>query len=416
MRLLVIVNCYTPDQRVSARRWGGLVAELQRRGVECTVISAGDGSFSEAEGVAGEHIIRLPISNRAQAGGEAARAPGARLRLMVKGVLRYFVPLFIRGRNRRAWRDALQQHTAVAEAAKDCNVIVASYGPMAPLLIGHDLALMYKKPLVIDIRDSFQAKEGSAFPLSRWISRYLEKRVLAKACSRITIGRKLAQYVTNHYQLDFHAIYNGWNDEDIVTQPSNVWEADEKESPYLYYAGTIYPHRQEALSVVLRALESIDELRLRIRVLSDNTEHWLENLIKSHCLADRVDLLPPVPSTVVAEEMAASRGVLVLENLEPSELHDGTVTGKLFGLLASGIPGIAISSPTGEIREIIQGIEGWHGVSTEAECVQAIRALAASEGRSVDEITIAAYHVSAQADQLHSLLQNCRERDESGAS
>lgn len=406
MRLLIIVNWYPPDQRVAARRWGGLVPELQKIGVDCTVVSAGDGAFWTGLGDAGERIIRLPISNRSADNGVRASVMKGQLRSIVKKSVRYFVPLFLRGRDIKIWRDTLSAHPEVTQAAQECDVVVASYGPIAPLLLGRYIASNYNKPSIIDIRDSFQAKEGVAFFLSRKVSRFIERRLLSQANVRITIGKRLASYMANQYGLAFHAIYNGWSDEDAQMQlQDNCEGADEDESPYLYYAGTIYQHRLDALVLVLKALRN-EELRLRIRVLSDNTKQGLQAVVEEHGMVDRVELLPPVSSTAVAEEMSRSCGLLVFENLNSSELHDGTVTGKLFGLLASGIPGIAVCSPSSEIQEIVAGVEGWSAVSTEADCRHAISALRTDEKRYLGNGEgIRDYSVSMQANNFLSLLK-----------
>jgi len=216
--------------------------------------------------------------------------------------------------------------------------------------------------------------------------------------------------MANQYGLAFHAIYNGWSDEDAQMQlQDNCEGADEDGSPYLYYAGTIYQHRLDALVLVLKALRN-EELRLRIRVLSDNTKQGLQAVLEEHGMVDRVELLPPVSSTAVAEEMSRSCGLLVFENLNSSELHDGTVTGKLFGLLASGIPGIAVCSPSSEIQEIVAGVEGWSAVSTEADCRHAISALRTDEKRCVgngEGITV--YSVTTQAKNFYTLLKRVAE-------
>lgn len=410
MKLLIIVNWYPPDQRVPARRWGGLVSELQKIGVDCTVLSAGDGAFWTGVGDAGERIIRLPISNRAPKRVHNARSLRERIRIIIKNTIRFFIPLFFRGRNIKIWRDALISHPEVTQAAQECEVVVASYGPIAPLLLGRYIASIYNKPSIIDIRDSFQAKEGVAFFLSRKVSRFIERRLLSQANARITIGKRLASYMTNQYGLAFHAIYNGWSDEDAQMQlQDNCEGADEDESPYLYYAGTIYQHRLDALMLVLKALRNV-ELKLRVRVLSDNTKQGLQTVVEEHGMADRVDLLPPVSSTAVAEEMSRSCGLLVFENVNSSELHDGTVTGKLFGLLASGMPGIAVCSPSSEIQEIVAGVEGWSAVSTEADCRHAISALLTDKkGYVGNGKGITDYSVSAQAKKFYALLKSLAE-------
>jgi len=402
VRLFILLNWYPPDLRVPARRWGALVAQMESLGVGCTVVSAGEGIYSDHIAPAGERLIRLPISNRDQDFGEAKFSYIDHVRKRAKRRGASIIPMFLRNNAHKSWLAAIDGCEAVKESLRQCDLIIASYGPMAPLKAGYQLASDYDKPLAIDLRDSFAAKDSNDVFLSRLISRYLEKKLLSEATLRISVGCNLCRYLEDAYGLPFEPIYNGWIDGDVVL-PSKIARS---QSAYFYYAGTIYPHRLAALSVVLDALRKVQHSVVKIRLLRDSTERGIEHLIAEKGMAERVELLPPAPAYVVAEEMAGSAGILLLENIIPSKLHDCTVTGKLFGLLASGMPGIAVSSETGEIRAIVQKVDGWYGVSAVDDCTEALRALSAQivNTERGSSLAIHEYHAATQAKKLQSLL------------
>lgn len=405
MKLLVIVNCYPPDERISARRWGRLIGELQKLDFECSVLTAGDGNFSDELGEAGERVIRMPISNRPYA--EAGRVGSTRnaIRTIAVPFAKYFIPQYFLKKRFRGWRLAAERSTAVLKAASDCDAVIASYGPIGTLLLGKHLSYKYKKPYCIDIRDSFQSKEGKKFIVSKHLSRRLEKKLLTSSWCRFAIGNKLANFLSSRYGLAFHAIYNGWCDSDVDFCRKEVRRgASSDQSPYLYYAGTIYPHRLRALTWVIKSIKSSD-LRLRLRVLNYNSNPGIERVVKELGAENRVDLLPPIPSAELANEMAGSRGLLVLEEVSPSDIHDGNVTGKLFGLLASGLPGIAVCSPSSEIQSVVGQVDNWWAVSTEAACRCAINSLPDRPWKATGTKHIGAYHVEAQAERLANLIE-----------
>ncbi|WP_316346897.1 hypothetical protein [Desulfuromonas acetoxidans] len=405
MRILLLVNWYPPDLRVPARRWGHLIAELQSVGFECTIVSAGDGSEREIVGPTGERVLRIPISNGDEelATGKVELSGRKSSRSYLHRVLNFVIPLALRDFRTFRWIKYVRKHPDVQEIVADSDIIIASYGPLGPLVAGWCLARHAGKPWIADIRDAFESKDLETYEVSRWFSRQLEKIILKTASLRLTVSEKLSGYLCQRYGLSFSAIYNGWTDADIVKRKSS-----KAPTKYLYYPGSIYPHQLQALSIVLDSLDEFKSVKLRMRLLNDNTGGRLQELLKTHPARANVELLPPVSAQRVREELSEALAALVLEDVSGvDELRLGTVTGKLFGLLASGLPGIAVSSAQGEISDLVDDVPCWYCVGDVVECRDAIRGVMQPQAYTgVGCLT--QYHMTNQAHQLAKLLRDTR--------
>lgn len=408
MRLLVVVNWYPPDLRVPARRWGNLVANLQQHGFDCTVVSAGDGRYAETVGEAGERVIRLPISN---VDGDASARPSSAKWAARKRTLRQIafaaVPPLMREFSARRWLSLPGQHPLLNELAAASDYVVSSYGPFGPFILGWWLARQGRKPWAVDIRDSIDFKDGLTLPPARFVSRRLERRILRDATLRITIGDTLAEYLSRLYALRFHAIYNGWSDSDVIPRNASAKAAH----PYLYYAGSIYGHRLPAVDVVCKALRTRPTLRCKIRLLKDHTRGQLTKLIESSGVRDQIEVLPPAPQATVDEELASAHAALVLEDISgENELMNSIVTGKLLGLLVSGIPGIAVSARTGEIRRLVRDVPSWHGAASVSEFEDALSRIAQATPGVERAPALRRFHMAEQAAELGRLLRDSNAR------
>ncbi|MFD1007281.1 hypothetical protein [Oceanisphaera ostreae] len=400
MNIVILSNRYPPDLRVAARRWGGLVPELIKKGNKCTMISAGDGTESIARGANGETVICLPISNQQEATSALGSQARITLKQRIKGMARPFIPLYNRNLSSNKWLQKILANDAACNAIEKSDVLIASYGPMQPLSAGVFLAKKFNKPLVVDIRDSFESKDLNCFFWARWLSRKQEKKLLKSAALRVTVGARLASHLENTYNMPFEAVYNGWAQDDLI---ADIGKAKVKQD-YLYYAGSIYEHQLPALKLVLEATAEYPILKLRLRLLRDNTEGKLEELINNSPNKSIIEILPPTTQKIVTTEVIESNGVLVLEKLQSSPLHDGTVTGKLFQLIALGKPGFALCSPTSEIAEIVRPLEHWFLASDIYSAQRGIDKVLQAQSNVSAKRFIEPYSVEVQGNKMHNLL------------
>lgn len=402
IKLTIISNWYPPDRRVPARRWGNLVSSLCDKGVDCTVISAGDSNYDEYIGDYGERVIRLPIANRTIQNSQGKNKNNFPFKRSLKAMFSLIIPPLLLDFSVKRWILQPSLRAMLTKIAHGSDCIVSSYGPLGPFLLGWWLARKTRKPWVADIRDSFESRDGKTSKSAKSLSRGIEAKLLRKATLRITIGKTLANHLMTTYGINFAAIYNGWTDADIISRRNK----NKFVEPYLYYAGSIYGHRISALAIVLEAIRENKKIKLKIRLLNDHTDDALTKLINCELNHEIIELLPSVDPKTVNEELANSVGALVLEAIDDNDvLRKGTVTGKLIGLLASGMPGIAISSKTGEISDLVNKVPGWYGVDDVEGCREALVKLLNHCPEDLNIQSLMEYNMSKQAELFLQLVR-----------
>jgi len=405
MRLLIVVPSYPPAISVAARRWSNLLPGLQKEGFDCTVVCAGDGKYKEYTGSSGERVIRVAIANIDKSSGVIFKAATQKRKIkrLLHRVIYAIWPPILRGSSARIWLKQLQSLPELLDIAQSSDYIISSYGPLGPFILGWWLAKKTNKPWIADIRDSFESRDGVVSPFSRKISRFIERFILRQASLRLTVGMNLAKYLSCSYQSEFHAIYNGWSDADrikrLVQQPYI--------RPYLYFAGSIYTNRTlPALTLLLRAMKHHQEIKLKVRLLNDYTNGEFSQIINREGREIQIEILPPVSSEIVNHELAQSIGALVLEDISgTSALNNGTVTGKLIGLLASGVPGIAVCSEKSEIRYLVDKVNGWHAADTIQQCQTALEALKLQNSSSPNIEPLDEYSIVNQSKNFANLIR-----------
>jgi len=210
-----------------------------------------------------------------------------------------------------------------------------------------------KIPWGLDLRDSFQLPASFTFKPLLILNKVIEKLIVGKAVLRLTVGEVLADYLSDKYRSKFEFIYNGWLETD-----SAPYQQISEIKPFFLYAGAIYKHRLNALKLFLDALLTQENIIFRIRLIKDYSGRLNEWLVENR-FDNRVEICAAIPNNELKREMELSTGVLVLEELEPNSWQKGTVTGKLFSLLVSGVPGIVISHPDVELYTIASKAKGW---------------------------------------------------------
>lgn len=123
--------------------------------------------------------------------------------------------------------------------------------------------------------------------------------------------------------------------------------------------------------------------------------------------------MPPIDQAIVNAELAkAVCAVVVVEDISCHDaVRNGTVTGKLTALLvASGMPGIAVSSKSGEIRHLVSKVPNWYGVDSVEQCVNALKQLISEDKSNVlDRNALQNYHMDNQVKVLYALIQSAQE-------
>lgn len=221
----------------------------------------------------------------------------------------------------------------------------------------HLIALGLKKklniPWLADFRDPWTEIDFyDKLRLTRLADRkhkMLEKEVLSKADSVITVGRHLAGRLEFLGAPNVEIIPNGFDEDDFTFLPV---------VPDKYFTvthiGSINSDRNpetlwKVISGLLEKNHSIKEA-LRLQFVGKTDYSVMENLKKYNleAYAEFISYLPHIEALRIA---ASSSALLLLINQTPN--RQGIVTGKLFEYLATGRPVICIGPVDGEAALIL---------------------------------------------------------------
>lgn len=376
---------------VASRRWRSLVFILRKEGVDICVVTPGEEDV-EYTGEYGETV--LVFKSRWVKKNTAA---GSKKGLGRKVINTPFPYLDVSVVN---WYRAIRDSRVAFHCSKS-DILISTYGPAGAMLLGLWFSRKFKLPWVLDLRDSFQLPASFTFKPLLKLNQVIEKLIVSKATLRITIGKVLADNLSHKYQSKFEYIYNGWVDTDAIKiQQEPVLK------PYFLYAGSVYGHQLNALKLFLDALRVEGNIILRIRLIKDYSgllDEWLvENNFDS-----LVEVCPAVSNNELEKERKLSAGVLVLEELEPNDWQKGTVTGKLFPLLVSGVPGVVIAHPDVELSKLASKAKGWFCGYDKKSTGQAILSVMGREKNDLDSNRdiFKEYHYSCQARKLLKLCK-----------
>jgi len=402
MHILIISRSYPPDIQVAARRWGLLVPELIHLGARCTIITSGEKSERDRIGEHNETIVVLPIGNQytLNTSQPFLKTSG---HFNLHSLIHSLKPTLM-DRTTLIWERGFRNRKRdLISYAKTSDVIISSFPPAGPFLLGWRLSRLAKKPWVADLRDSFESKQRKLNFPARILSTFLQKICLKSAHSRITIGQNLASFLNRVYNISFNAIYNGWTDKDKlitehITQSSCI--------KYIYYAGTIYANQIKSWQILIKSLTMIPNIFLQVRLLNDYSGKFM-HFVQKEGLEHRVFLLRSTEHLTIQKELSGATAALVLGNLFPKNPWDsGTITGKLFQLLASGKPGIVIADPKSELAKITSKVPNWHCVHTTQDCINAIYHILQDTVSIIPPQGIQNFHVKLQAKKLFNILRD----------
>jgi len=391
MVITLFATHYENQKMVAARRWRSLVHFLVKEGAQVFVVTAGVEN-NEYIGDSGETIILFKMPKRKKANNSDVSK--IKTRKTIPSPFPYLDVSLI------TWLTSIRDKR-IHDCCSQSNILISTYGPSGAMLLGLWFSHKYKKPWVLDLRDSFQVPNSFDFNILKRLNSFVERRIVHKADLCITVGKVLAKFMKNKYKCEFEVIYNGWLESDALKVIP-----EQKKQPFFLYAGAIYEHRLDALKVFLDGLLVQKKHTLRIRLVKDYSGYLDEWLVENG-FNDIVEILPAIPNEELQLEIESSLAVLVLEELTPNEWQKGTVTGKLFSLLVSGIPGIVICHPSVELYTLAQQAKGWFCAHDEVSATKAIELISVCnrDELSTNKDIFKEYRFSVQAKKLAQLFQ-----------
>lgn len=340
MRILFICQFFSPDITAAAFRMTDLARLLTEAGEQVRVITSNphkayvadvdDRSFEEA----GIRVERCTIPKVVGTG--------------TRAYLRHYLS-FVSGSVRlgfRAWREGWRP-----------DVIYVSSPPLFVGISGRLLSILFRRPMVFEVRDIWPDAAVSAGQLSdngsayRWGQR-LERYLYRKAAHITCVAQPMRDYLTQYAKVPVTVVYNGISTE-LSSQPSVVVDRPAADRRTLLYAGNM-GHVQQ-LDLLLRSvakLASRPEMEnWQIQLLGAGAQlSNLQSLARELDITDRVKFLPAVTREEAARCMAQA-DVLYL-HLMADETMEKTIPSKLFDYLMAARP--VLAGLAGEGKEILE--------------------------------------------------------------
>ena len=276
-KVLMLVTAFAPDSIIAAVRPSMFARYLTEQGYEVTIVRSGriDG---RADDVMWTHVKNLRIfsyeGNECAAekysrgeGGEnmSPLQDSPHFRFIQNPVLRRF--LHILYDPFRYIRYALTERKKIKVVidsqlkGESFDVVYATYGDVANVLVSDYAAKVFGSKLIIDLRDAMCVQLQSC--LLRMVTTFLERKYLQKADVVTCVTEGLTQDMKKIVGEKAVLLYNGYMpQESHVLQKSNADSCTEKEALTLFYGGNMYGGRRDFSAL----FSAINELVLENKI------------------------------------------------------------------------------------------------------------------------------------------------------
>ncbi len=241
------------------------------------------------------------------------------------------------------------------------SAILSTYPPPSTHMVAAKLAAKWNLPLILDYRDAWYF--NPIFPpptaLHRRLVYRLEKRLLKKADTVVTIGEGLAADFKSYYPFldDVGVITNGFDEEDF-TGISPV----KRDKFTVSYVGSLHAGRLPGtfLSGAERCLQKgiFGEDSIEFRVIGSVDDNVATYLKDSEIKAEIVGRVGH--RAAITEMLSADANLLIIDEGPGA---DTILTGKIFEYLRAGRPIIAVVPPNGEAAELIRRFDAGYVIA-----------------------------------------------------
>jgi len=363
-RHLVLVAYYFPPlggsgvQRVT--KWAKY---LPRNGWDVTVLTAAPGAYfayddsllNEVED-AGVRIIRTGSFDptRVLSARKAIRLPSERRRKLFT----WLTGLFFVPDNKRGWRRHARKAFKQMDQLPRVDAVLSSAPPYTSLMVGADLATYLGVPHIVDYRDDWLDNPRHRYPTPLHVKwhRRLEKRVVSKAASVLTINASIGNLIKRrHPGSPVTVLPHGFDPEDFHRGVHEAQEDRPAGPMRLVYSGMFYDAQQP--DTMLRAISLLQE---RNPNLSSSLEVRFVGLFpeEKRSLIEELGLEELVVETGYQDHRSAVREIVTADVLwmtvgrQPGEHMIST--SKLHEYMGTGKPVLALA-PDGEVRTALSG-------------------------------------------------------------
>ena len=226
MKVLVITYYFSPSTVIGAKRWADFYnLSQQDEDVELTILTSN---------ASGKKVLKKNVH---YLGDEYTFQGGNSLQKKI-GFLDFFrhPSLFIRSFDRSVflpWIKECKQWMNL-NCQNQYDLIIASYGPTASVILGTYAKKIFKVPYVLDLRDLISIQgQKIRFPFIHELDQLYDKFLTRKVDEYLTVSPKCNSKATSFYKKKASLVYNGF-EKDLNFKNTDLSLKDEKEFKILY--------------------------------------------------------------------------------------------------------------------------------------------------------------------------------------
>ena len=291
------------------------------------------------------------------------------------------------------------------------DVIISSYGPPAPLIVGSYAKKIFQSKWIVDYRDLWTESHicFGLWPFTLF-EKWLENKIIPKATALTTVSEGLQEALQEKFpHLSTTVVSNGF-DQELMDQALPDYFSKRPSKFRIVYTGSIFSFLQDPAPLYQALLELEQEI--------PDLEGRLEVLLYGRIPQDRLQQIKSMDVShlvsfqgYVSQEESRSiqqSADLLLFILGPNPQMKGVMTGKLFDYLYARPPILAIGSPEDYCpNRLIAETRSGFNCGTDIQKIKKVIQLGLDKKYQLDKDrnTIMSYSRKEQAHRLIQLLQ-----------
>ena len=235
------------------------------------------------------------------------------------------------------------------------DVIVASYKPMASVAAGIFASAMYRRPLIIEMRDliSIFGRKKRVFILD-FIDRTFDRLCMKFATEIVVVSPTAKQYAEKLYKRRVHLLYNGIEEAELCEYIKS--DSKTQQDITIFYSGNLSTARRlENVCDYINEHRGPSQIVLRV-ASAQNPENF-------GAKSGEVDWLGFISREEVYEHQRKSDYLLILEGHGQDSIEN--IPAKLYEYLGTNKPILADCNPNSDIVSVLLATQHGCCISTQ---------------------------------------------------
>lgn len=344
MKILLISYYFLPSSSIGAKRWHKIYAQ---NNLDLCVLAA-NFAGEKIDGVhyLGSEISPSPAKSLANKPSflDILRHPTIAMRSLDRSIRSSFV------KEAKEW--------IKTNRGENFDLIIASYAPLASIIVGNYAKTTYNCPLVVDLRDLLSLQgQKLRLPLLHCFDVLLDKFFMRKSSAILVVSKTMQRVAKDFYKKPVHILYNSTNS--FLLQDLNI---KDKNHVRIFYAGSL-GYRRDPSKILAILDDYASKKNIHIEVIFagiDDPNDFLKKPLHYVSLSH----LGYLQKNALSEEFQKSSILLVLENQNKD--GDENITGKIFDYLGKK-PIMVSCSPTSDILGVLEKTKAGRLVQTQED-------------------------------------------------